>query len=515
MTSATMLPTTLGSTSSLPQPSPSLPIPIPRLTIQTPNRVYSQVDSLSSPSDKGKGRERAMEQIFREIVQKYHLHMEVLCEDWTFKFTNPQTGVTASVFGYNFDINRGGAQKICDDKVATSAVLLKANVPAIEHKLFLRDCNVRYVDVAGSMEQIYKYTKQFQYNVVCKPVSGSGGKNVSHVENKRELNEAVRNLFNQSHSICISPYKKFKHEYRIIMFEEPQLVFRKTRPSLVGDGKSTVLQLFLGWAQTNTASVKKMDLSKLPLERVLAEGEILELGWQHNLCNGASAQLLPLKNRKIESIQQNISNTTSDSKQGDFKDQELLGRLIEIAKKAVTALGIRFCSVDIVELSDENLQPGERLQVLEVNAGVLMENFIKQHGSKGYKKAKSIYEKVICEMLKIPVEEISFAASALLKLSSSPDDSSSDGIDSPSPSQGSTTSSPRDEVDPCFLLNETHRDDVDPRAPLTASTPTTPSSSAPSSLITVPQKRMQEQLEQRSTTPTLWELGSKKATDQT
>ena len=57
---------------------------------------------------------------------------------------------------------------------------------------------------------------------------------------------------------------------------------------------------------------------------------------------------------------------------------------IEIAKK----IGLGFGSIDIIKTSDNELF------VMEINSGVMMENFIKQI-PEGYSIAKKIYTKVI------------------------------------------------------------------------------------------------------------------------
>ena len=335
--------------------------------------------------------ERAITRIFREIAQKYSLQLTMLSHNWIVTFTNPPTKKQAGVFGYKFDINGAAAQSKCDDKVATAETLIDKKVPAIPHKIFLSDSKVDMVDPSGSMNQIYKYTAKFNHDVVCKPVSDSGGRDVQHVKNILQLNSAVTTLFAKSPTLCISPYRSFTHEYRIIMLDgEPQLAFKKIKPHLVGDGSTSVFDLYFEWARTHQASFKKIDQSSLPMDNVLKKGEILELGWKHNLCNGATAELLSLHKRKITPLSPKSCPLSSA-----MPEEAKLMIITTIAKNAVEALGIRFCSVDIAEISEA------QFEVVEVNSGVMMENLIKQYGLPVYDKAKKIYEKVICRMLDI------------------------------------------------------------------------------------------------------------------
>lgn len=64
---------------------------------------------------------------------------------------------------------------------------------------------------------------------------------------------------------------------------------------------------------------------------------------------------------------------------------------IGLARKAKTALGLRLCAVDIVELGDD------AWRVLEVNDGIMMENYARQLPD-GARIAKGVYEAMISAM---------------------------------------------------------------------------------------------------------------------
>lgn len=70
------------------------------------------------------------------------------------------------------------------------------------------------------------------------------------------------------------------------------------------------------------------------------------------------------------------------------KDYQAAGVEIELAKRAQKALGLRLCAVDVVELIDG------RWQVLEVNDGIMTENYIRQ-SAEGEMRAKGIYRRII------------------------------------------------------------------------------------------------------------------------
>ncbi len=70
-------------------------------------------------------------------------------------------------------------------------------------------------------------------------------------------------------------------------------------------------------------------------------------GWKFNLCHGATAQ--PIQNELMHQC------------------------IVNIAQKAAKALDLRFCSVDIIDTVEHELL------VMEVNSGVMTENYLKQY----------------------------------------------------------------------------------------------------------------------------------------
>lgn len=72
-------------------------------------------------------------------------------------------------------------------------------------------------------------------------------------------------------------------------------------------------------------------------------------------------------------------------------DEQLHETLRVLAQKVAWALGLRFCSVDIIQTSD-----GELL-VLEVNSGVMVEKYLAQNPGE-YEKVKAMYRRAIQKM---------------------------------------------------------------------------------------------------------------------
>ncbi len=81
-------------------------------------------------------------------------------------------------------------------------------------------------------------------------------------------------------------------------------------------------------------------------------------------------------------------NLKQGAKAVDITDEELHQRLIDIAKRAVAELGLRFCSVDIIETAKHELL------IMEVNSGVMIRHYVKQHPDRR-DRVKNIYRAAI------------------------------------------------------------------------------------------------------------------------
>lgn len=80
--------------------------------------------------------------------------------------------------------------------------------------------------------------------------------------------------------------------------------------------------------------------------------------------------------------------------------------LIDLARKAAATLGLRFCSVDIIDCLDPAQNPNptaldqlanRELRILEVNSGVIMLGYIRQNPEQ-YELIKNIYRDAILRM---------------------------------------------------------------------------------------------------------------------
>ena len=246
-------------------------------------------------------------------------------------------------------------KEICDDKYDLYEVLKHFNIGVAEH----------YIVFASYDEcAILDYSKKYSYDMVVKINKGTCGNNMFHTKNKIEIIEAVNKLLKCDFSISISPYYKIKHEYRnIVLNGKVELSYGKKRPIVIGNGISTIYELLCDF---NKKYFDKINITE-ELEIVLPNNEIYEYSWQFNLSKGSVPFLL--------------------------NDNLLESKLKSMALQVADVLNLKFVSVDIIEL-----ETGELL-VLEVNSGIMLENFTDLIEN-GYNITKGIYELAINEMFK-------------------------------------------------------------------------------------------------------------------
>ncbi len=310
--------------------------------------------------------ERILIRLLREISSEEQIKLTVLSYGWLFRLE--KSGVVRHIYGNNFDIDLSATQKIVSDKAATSEILDLVGIPHVEHRLFFNPDLENYCSPAGVWQDIMTYAQTFDYKVVCKSTSGSGGSEVFFCEDNRGLEQATQKIFANKHGLVLCPYYEAEKEYRLIMLDgECEIAYSKQKAQIVGNGYSSFLELLSAWAQKREVStfvIKNLvEENRKNLQYVPIKNETIKLSSKHNLSKGALPQTI---------------------------EKDTLQSLEEIAKATTKALNVRFSSVDILETQNG-------FKVLEVNSGVMMDNYIRLL-SQGYEQAKELYCKVILRM---------------------------------------------------------------------------------------------------------------------
>ena len=298
--------------------------------------------------------------IIREICAEENIVLKSYSADWIFRLE--KDGVHDIILGYQFGLNSASVNMLCCDKCAASEIMSECGIPNIEHELFASPENQKFMGFPGNWKRLLELLDQYG-TVVCKPNQGTGGENVCRCSTKYELEEAVHRIFLKSDYMAVSKFYEIEDEYRAIILDgKIRLIYRKKRPQITGDGVHSIAGLCMLYADHGQlpSEFGVADFSRIP-----AKGEKVILNWKHNLGLGAHADLL--------------------------SDGPVRKELSDIVSRVYKEIGVRFASIDIVGTN-------EGFKVLEINSGVMMENFAGQ-SSQNYLTAKKIYRDAILKMM--------------------------------------------------------------------------------------------------------------------
>ena len=300
-------------------------------------------------------------EIIQEICEEEKIKYKFLSKDWVIMLE--KNSKTRFICGYKFDLNLHGMGMVADDKYALYEVLKSKNIPVVEYNIVYDENNhFDYAKGCNTTEYVKEYFIKNNNHIIIKPNNGTCGNNVFNITNINEIDSILKKMFASNFSISMCPFYKIKHEYRVIMLNgENQLLYAKHLPIVIGDGNKTIRELLL---EFNYDYFKdKLEDSKY--DKVLDNKEIFQYNWKFNLSQGAIA-------KKVE-------------------DNLLEEKLIKLAKQVSDEINLKFGSIDIIETIDNELL------VIEVNSGVMLENYIIQHPDE-CEIAKDIYKKAIKEL---------------------------------------------------------------------------------------------------------------------
>jgi len=293
------------------------------------------------------------ERIFVDAVKRYCARHDILIEirsqGWLIVMQRGSQRHFA--LGYDLGLNSAIAHRIANDKGATAEVLAISGIPCVPHIVFVNPKLGEHVAPSGSRQAMLELLEKHPEGLVVKPNEGTSGRSVFRVSTRPGLERAVAEIFSSHLTLAISPFVEIEDELRVVVIDEdPLVVYSKDRPCVVGDGKRSLRELALAAtpAEQHAAVLSAIadDFGRDDIEAILPPGERRVLNWRHNLDAGARPVLL---------------------EQGAAREA-----CVAIARRAATAIGIRFASVDVVRV-------GGAYKILEINSGVMMEALGKLH----------------------------------------------------------------------------------------------------------------------------------------
>lgn len=297
--------------------------------------------------------DRVFMKILKEIAAEEGMILTAVSYDWMGKIE--YRGKSGFFWGYQLPGNGAASHLIAKDKTGVYELLTAANVPAVPHFLFITPEEYDYLGVKDGFSRMFALLKTYG-SLVVKPNEGTGGELVARANTEGELERAVLRVLSKYRTAALSPYLEIEEEYRAVVEGGAlRLAFAKKRPTVTGDGVSP-LSLLAEKAFGKIPAGCEIDLAKVP-----EKGEKVLLSWRHNLGLGAYGERVT--------------------------DRKTLDVLEKFALSAAKAIGIDFASVDVVKVDG-------KLQVLEINSGVMTERFASE-SQENYRLVKEIYRRAL------------------------------------------------------------------------------------------------------------------------
>lgn len=307
-----------------------------------------------------------LQRIIKQIALENDLSYEVLSCDLVIKLTKGNK--IRYINGYKFGLNSHSLGLILDDKYATYELLNSLGISVCKHHILFRPNNHNsYAKNYNSFKYCYDLFLKYNKNVILKVNNGTCGDGVYHITTKKELKKIYNHLLKYNFSISLCPYYDIKNEYRVILLNnEIKIMYGKINPVVIGNGKDKLIDLLKDF-NINYFGYKTNLKKNINYNKVLKKDEKFIYDFKYNLSKG--------------------SIITEDI------DKETKSIISKMAKDVSKKINLGFGSIDIIKTNDD------KYYVLEINSGVMIENYIKLT-SDGFKKAKKVYEEAVLEMFK-------------------------------------------------------------------------------------------------------------------
>ena len=304
-----------------------------------------------------------IKRMFREICDELGIKCTLLSKGWILMLE--KGNVTRFFAGYKSALNDHALGMVLDDKYALYDVLKEKNLPVSEYNIVYGErVKEEYAIGCNNFNYVKNYFYEHNQDIVLKPNDGTCGREVYRVRDLNTLEYLYNKLTKKYFSINMGPFYHIVNEYRFVIYNGvSRIAYKKNKPVVYGDGISSVRDLLIKFNKRYF----KNRLNDSKYDRVLSYGKEFEYNWKFNLSQGAIASRIT--------------------------DLDLYSRLEKIAVASAKEIGLSFGSVDII-VTEDNQE-----LILEMNSGVMLENYIEQF-SEGYSKAKELYKDVIEEVFR-------------------------------------------------------------------------------------------------------------------
>lgn len=250
----------------------------------------------------------------------------------------------------HWDLNTLGAAAIALDKAATAHVLKRRGYTVPTGRSFSHEGRV---DTAPDIARAYAYAQRLGLPVVLKPNDSFADQHVSVAYTRAQFYAAAREVFAASRMLLVQRIARGSDCSIVVLDGEVLMASEKTRPYVVGDGRSSMRRLIATRQRRSRAAGHPTELrvDDLRVSRHLAHGR-------------RSLETVPRAGQRVELLPCGNLGVGGDVR---VVTDVLHPRLRALAIRVVADMGLRLASLDLL-LSRPSDEPPKRCTVLELNS---------------------------------------------------------------------------------------------------------------------------------------------------
>ncbi|MBW4645584.1 MAG: cyanophycin synthetase [Goleter apudmare HA4340-LM2] len=288
------------------------------------------------------------------------------------------------------NINGFGSGEIAKDKGCSSFFLKHFGYKVPEGKTFFSKKLCEKISTLRNIDDGFDYAKELGFPVIVKPLNLSQGILVVKVYNKREYYQVVKKILRKTSGFIVERFHS-GNDYRVVVLDEEVVVaYQRTPLLVVGDGKSSIIQLLQQKQETFFKTGRKITIDfddfrikrklqrqKLTFDSVTPQDTIVYLLDNANLSTGGDA---------ID---------VTESIHADFQ---------KLAIRVAKDMSLRLAGVDLIT-SDITL-PMINYTIIEVNGSPGLSNYA-SIGELQTTRVEKLYFKILKALENEPIGKFS------------------------------------------------------------------------------------------------------------
>jgi D-alanine-D-alanine ligase-like ATP-grasp enzyme len=276
------------------------------------------------------------------------------------------------------NINGFGSAEIAKDKGYSNFFLKHFGYQVTEGQTFFSQKVCEKIGNNRNIDAGFEYAKSLGFPVIVKPINLSQGKLVTKVHHKTEYYQVAKKILRFNSGLIIEKFYLGK-DYRVVVIDDEIIAAYQRLPlSIVGDGKSSVLQLLYQKQEQLIQNGRKkiIDFDDFRIKRKLQRQN---LNFESIIPNGKIIYLLDNANLSSGGEAVDVTETIHP----DFQ---------KLALNVAKDMGLRLVGLDII--TNDITRPLVDYVIIEVNGSPSLTHYA-AIGEAQTKRVEDLYLKVL------------------------------------------------------------------------------------------------------------------------